>query len=86
MSIQIQIALITESLLLLAWALLYIYSRILHEELNNIYSYPRFLVENKNIAFYIQFFKTLAIIYPILFGIGYILVHFYTWILFTFTF
>lgn len=86
MNIQIQIALITESLLLLAWALLYIYSRVLHEDLNNIYSYARFLVENKNIGFYIQFFKTIAILYPILFTIGYILAHFYTWLLFNLTF
>lgn len=82
MNIQIQIAMITESLLLLAWAVLYIYSRARHEQLNNRYSYARFLVEHKNIAFYIQFFKTIAILYPILFIVGYMLAHFYTWILF----
>ena len=46
----------------------------------------RYLKEHKDLSFYIEFIKSLCIIYPILFIIGYAIAHFYTWILFNYTF
>lgn len=83
MTTHLQIAIVTESLLLMCWGILYIYSRVIYNNTYtysyHLYSYRRFLKDSKNIGFYLSVIKIISILYPLLYGIGYILLYLYIW-------